>query len=154
MWNADSHVQDLNLGPFLSTITTTPRGPPCACLYIYIYIYIYMCVCVCVCVTVTQKAGLYHSYSSIPVYYKVKVKLATRRLPFRYLQHQVVGESALSHFTIDPYLIILTVKVASNTNFWVFGMTRPGIEPRSPRPFGEHSNHYANVRFIVIDEYS
>ena len=28
-------------------------------------------------------------------------------------------------------------KVASSTIFWVFGMTRPGIEPRSPRPFGK-----------------
>ena len=25
-------------------------------------------------------------------------------------------------------------KVASSTNFWVFGMTRPGIEPGSPGP--------------------
>ena len=26
-------------------------------------------------------------------------------------------------------------KEALNTIFWVFGMTRPGIEPRSPGPF-------------------
>ena len=31
-------------------------------------------------------------------------------------------------FTLDPYLIVLSII------FWVFGMTRPGIEPRSPRP--------------------
>ena len=30
-------------------------------------------------------------------------------------------------------------KEASSTIFWVFGMTRPGIEPRSPGPICEHS---------------
>ena len=33
----------------------------------------------------------------------------------------------LPHFTLDPYFIMLSVKE-------VFGMTRPGIEPRSPGP--------------------
>ena len=34
-----------------------------------------------------------------------------------------------------PYLIVLTVKQGSiKYHFWVFGMTQPGIEPRSPRP--------------------
>ena len=28
-------------------------------------------------------------------------------------------------------------KVASSTIFWVFGMTRPGIEPLSPRSLGK-----------------
>ena len=32
-----------------------------------------------------------------------------------------------------PYNAVLS-KVASITIFWVFGMTRPGIEPRSPGP--------------------
>ena len=38
------------------------------------------------------------------------------------------------HFTLDPYLIMLSVKVASSTTLWVFGMTQPGIEPWSSRP--------------------
>ena len=56
---------------------------------------------------------------------------------FDSLLHQGVGEGAtpfpgLLHFTLDPYLIMLRVKKeASSTIFWVFGMTRPGIEPRS-----------------------
>ena len=41
----------------------------------------------------------------------------------------------LLHFTLDPYIIILSVsKVASRIIFWVFGMTQPGMEPQSPRP--------------------
>ena len=38
----------------------------------------------------------------------------------------------LFHFTLDPYLIILNVKQGGiKYHFWVFGMTRPGIEPWS-----------------------
>ena len=41
----------------------------------------------------------------------------------------------LLHFTFDPYLIMLIVKQGSTKyRFWVFGMTRPGIEPRSLGP--------------------
>ena len=40
----------------------------------------------------------------------------------------------LLYFTLDPYLIMLSVKQGSSTIFRVFGMTRPGIEPRSPGP--------------------
>ena len=39
-------------------------------------------------------------------------------------------------------------KEVSRTIFWVFSKTWPGIEPRSPGPFGEHSNHHANVQFL------
>ena len=35
-------------------------------------------------------------------------------------------------------------KAASSSIFWVFDMTRPGIEPGSPIPFGEHCTHSAN----------
>ena len=51
-----------------------------------------------------------------------------------------VGEGAtafpgLFHFTLDPYLLLLSLsKAASSTIFWVFGMIRPEIEPRSPGP--------------------
>ena len=41
----------------------------------------------------------------------------------------------LLYFTLDPYLIMLSVKQGGiKYHFWVFGMTRPGIEPRSPGP--------------------
>ena len=33
-------------------------------------------------------------------------------------------------------------KEASSTIYRVFGVTRPGIEPRSPWPLSEHSNHH------------
>ena len=39
------------------------------------------------------------------------------------------------HFTLDPYLIMLSTKQGGiKYHFWVFGMTQPRIEPRSPRP--------------------
>ena len=41
----------------------------------------------------------------------------------------------LLHFTLDQYLIMLSVKqVGIKYHFWVFGMTRPGIEPCSTGP--------------------
>ena len=42
----------------------------------------------------------------------------------------------LTHFTLDPHLIMPSVKQGSIKYhfFWVFGMTRPWIEPRSPGP--------------------
>ena len=40
------------------------------------------------------------------------------------------------HFTLDPYLIILSVKQGGIKNhFTVFNMSRPGIELRSLGPF-------------------
>ena len=41
----------------------------------------------------------------------------------------------LPHFTLDPFLIMLNVKQGGiKYQFWVFGMTRLGIEPRSRGP--------------------
>ena len=39
-------------------------------------------------------------------------------------------------------------KVASSTTFWVFGMTRPGIEPRSPGPLA-NTNMYVFNDFLI-----
>ena len=40
----------------------------------------------------------------------------------------------LLHFTLDPYLVMLKVKQSGiKYHFWVFGMTQPGIEPRSSK---------------------
>ena len=39
----------------------------------------------------------------------------------------------LLHFTLDTYLILLSVKQGGiKYHFKIFGMTRPGIEPRFP----------------------
>ena len=40
-------------------------------------------------------------------------------------------------------------KEASSTIFWVFGMTRPWIEPRSPVPLANTVRY--NVRYIIPD---
>ena len=60
----------------------------------------------------------------------------TRKLPFQLLQHRDVGEGAtpfpgLLHFTFDSYLMCFK-KGSIKYHFCVFGMTRPGIELRSP----------------------
>ena len=47
----------------------------------------------------------------------------------------VIPFPGLLHFTLDTYLIMLSVKQGGiKYQFKVFGMTRPGIEPWSPRP--------------------
>ena len=40
---------------------------------------------------------------------------------------------------------------ATNTNFIVFGLTRPGLELTIYRTWGEHANHYTTdaVQFLV-----
>ena len=75
---------------------------------------------------------------------KVKVKLATvvqgdPKAPFsitttmRCVRGGANHFSGLLHFTLDTDLILLSKEV-SCTILKVFGMTRPGIEPRSPSP--------------------
>ena len=63
----------------------------------------------------------------------------TRRLPFQQLLPRCVRKGAtpffgLLHTTLHPYLIIPSFKQGGIKYHIVFGMTRPGIEPRSPRP--------------------
>ena len=63
-----------------------------------------------------------------------------RKLTFQLLLHRGVGGrttpfSGLLHFTLDPYLTVLCAKQGGiKYDFWVFGMNRPGIEPRSLWP--------------------
>jgi hypothetical protein len=38
---------------------------------------------------------------------------------------------------------------ATNTNFIVFGLTRPGLEPMIYSTRGEHANHYATDAVIL-----
>ena len=75
----------------------------------------------------------------------LKVKLAILvegdpKAPFSIATTLRCGEGTfpflgLFHFILDAYLIMLSVKQAIiEYHFWVFGMTRPGIEPRSPGP--------------------
>ena len=67
---------------------------------------------------------------------------------------QSVGEGAtpfpgLVHFTLDPYIIMLSIKQGGiKYHFWVFGMTRPGIENPVFRTIGVHSTHLANIYIV------
>ena len=45
-------------------------------------------------------------------------------------------------FALSPYCCVLSGE-ATNTNFIIFGLTRPGLEPTIYRTRGEHANHYA-----------
>ena len=38
---------------------------------------------------------------------------------------------------------MLNSREVTNTNFIVFGLTRPGLEPTTYRTRGDHANHYA-----------
>ena len=55
----------------------------------------------------------------------------------------------ITPFTLDPYLIMLSVKQGGIKYhfFEVFGITRPGIEPWSPKPF-VNTNHYIYITHI------
>ena len=46
-------------------------------------------------------------------------------------------------FWANQSLLFLLSREATNTNFIVFGLTRPGLEPTIYRIRGEHANHYA-----------
>ena len=39
---------------------------------------------------------------------------------------------------------------ATNPNFVVFGLARPGFEPTIYRTRGEHANHYATDAVMII----
>ena len=55
----------------------------------------------------------------------------------------------IAQISLDPYLIMLGVQEGGiKYHLWVFGMTRPGIEPRSPEPLA--NTHYANGLYIYI----
>ena len=61
------------------------------------------------------------------------------KAPFSIAITPNVGEGAtplpgLLHFTLDPYLIVLSAKQGGIKYHFIFSMTRPGIEPRSPEP--------------------
>ena len=56
----------------------------------------------------------------------------------------------LLHFTLDPYFIMLSVKQGS-IKYQVFGITRPGIESRSPGPLA-NTNYYDNVWSLILQQ--
>ena len=52
-------------------------------------------------------------------------------------------------------LLLLNAGEATDTNFIVFGLTRPGLEPTIYHTRGEHANHYttdAVTKFIMSNE--
>ena len=77
-------------------------------------------------------------YYHPPIYIYILVVEGDPVLPVQYLLHWGVEKDAtpflgLLHFTLDPYLVMLSVKQGGiKYHFWVFRMTRPGIKPRSP----------------------
>ena len=60
--------------------------------------------------------------------------------------------------SLDPYLKMLSLKQGGiKYHFWVFGMTRPGIEPRSPRPLANTlsimpMNNKREIKLVKIDK--
>ena len=54
-------------------------------------------------------------------------------------------------FDISPWCCVLSGE-ATNTNFIVFGLTQPGLEPTIYRTRGEHANHYATNTVSPFNE--
>jgi hypothetical protein len=47
------------------------------------------------------------------------------------------------------YLVSVLSEEATNTNFIVFGLTQPGLEPTIYRTRAEHANHYATQKTSI-----
>ena len=89
-------------------------------LSIYIYIHIYICVCVCIYPTFPLWAGYDARY--ICKGNTVVVVVGDPRALF-----SIATTTGLLHSTLDPYLIILSVKQGNiKYHFWVYGMNRRG----------------------------
>ena len=82
-------------------------------LYIYIYIYIY-----------SKLATIVEGDPKAPFSLATKAKCRGERYSFPWID--------LLYPWSLPCLCWVLSKVVSSTSVWVFGMTRPGIEPRSP----------------------
>ena len=54
-------------------------------------------------------------------------------------------------FALSPECCVLSGE-ATNTNFKVFGLTRPGLESTIYRTRGEHANHYATDAVSIKDK--
>ena len=78
------------------------------------------------------------------------------KAPFQKLQHRDVGEGVspflgLLHFILDPHLIMLSIKQGGiKYHFSVFGMTRPGSEPRSSGPLANNILIRLMTQYIYI----
>ena len=94
-----------------------------------LYIYIYVCVCVSKVGDRSQgrlEGSLFSSYYS-EVYWR-----------------------ALFHFTLDFFLIMLSVKQGGiKYHFWVFRMTRPGKIPLVSWDIGENSTHWTTLYIYI-----
>ena len=109
------------------------------------------------------KSGNYQWFNPIYIYiyiYKSKVGDHSRGWPegslFDSLLHQGVGEGAtpfpgLLHFTLDPYLIMLSVKQRGiKYHFLSLWYDSTWDWTQVSRAIGEHSNRSANVRTNYI----
>ena len=99
----------------------------CVCSYLYIFIQSEL---VCIYIYIYKKCKVGDLSGGDP---KAPFSIATTiATPF----------SGLLYFTLDPYFIMPSIKQGGiKYHFWVFGMTRPGIEPQSPGPL-------VNILFI------
>jgi hypothetical protein len=60
----------------------------------------------------------------------------------------------LGHIILIPSQPVCVLSgEATHTNFIVFGLTRPGLEPTTYRTRGEHSNHYVIDAMCKVWEY-
>jgi hypothetical protein len=58
----------------------------------------------------------------------------------------------INHPELWTWIIWTLLTEATNTNFIVFGLTRPGLEPTIYRTLCDHANHYATDAVIHQDQ--
>ena len=109
-------------------------------LYIYIYMYIYIYIYVCVCVCINKLVDLVEGDS------KSLFSLATtaRCREERYSLSWIVP------LIFDLYLKMLLSKEAQSYTFWIFGMARPVIEPRSSEPLADNLPAIINTSIFFL----
>ena len=75
------------------------------------------------------------------------ISLGTRRLPFQQL---LLSQNCRSLPLIRTLYCWVLSKEISNTILKIFGMTRPGIEPRSPGPWANTRPLYPHSQWACI----
>ena len=136
-------------------------------LYIYIYIYIYVCVCVCVCVRYIYTCEVYIYIYIYKHLFMWGIYIYTCVIYiYIYIYMSKVGDccwnwhksyifdsyyTGLLHFTLDPYLIMLSVKQGDIKNH-VLSLCYDSTWDWTQvfRASGEHSNSHTNSIYIYI----
>ena len=88
-----------------------------------------------------MRSALYYTNTRSGIYSASSLKQQSACRHVASLWHIILNPSQ-PVFALAPKCCVLSGK-ATNTNFVVFGVNRPGLEPTIYRTLGQHANHYA-----------